>query len=227
MNAALPVTRHSLSALTWRQLRPVDLQAMYALHLASMQNLGAEVVKPESRDFLASLLAGRGQVISAWAEDQLIAYGVLQHDLLPEDALPDALCRPHTALRKLAGAAVAPAWRGQGLQRQLIARRVALAPAQALLFSTASPYNRPSWHNLLAQGFAIQALVYRYGGHARYLMLHLKGSESARPNTEFGTQVAADDLPAQEQLLAQGWTGIACGLEASSIVYVPAQKAAP
>lgn len=216
-----------LNTLLWRQLQPADLQAMHRLHLFSMQGLGADVVKPESPEFLASLLAGRGQVIGAWAGPCLVAYGVLQHDLLPEDTQDAALAIPHSALRKLAGAAVDPAWRGMGLQRQLIAQRVALAPPQALLIATASPYNYPSWHNLLAQGFAISALVYRYGGHARYLMLRRKDQVAFAHDCARGMQIPADDLPTQAQLLAQGWVGHAPGFAASSVYYAPPPKEAP
>ena len=116
------------SRLTWRELRPADLATLHALHRASIAGLPPAMVKPESLDFLASLLHGRARVQGAWDGDALVAYGVLQHDLLPTDNPRAHLgLAPAQALFKLAGAAVAPHWRGQGLQRTLIERRLAWA----------------------------------------------------------------------------------------------------
>lgn len=211
-----PVPSPSLSpaALDWRPLRPEDLPAMHALHLCSIAGMAVQTVKPETREFLHGLLQGRGRVIGAWQGGALAAYGVLQHDLLAQDD-PRALLglAPGHALYKLAGAAVAPAWRGQGLQRQLIARRVAWA-GDAALFATAAPGNMPSWRSLLACGFMVRALQYRYGGHARYLLARVPGELAPDAPAQ---ELPLDDLPGQEALLARGWRGMAPGQAPGSL----------
>ncbi|MBW7899941.1 MAG: hypothetical protein H3C26_00560 [Rhodocyclaceae bacterium] len=207
------------NCLQWRLLLPHDLPAMHDLHLLGMAGMAAQAVKPESRDFLLGLLQGRGTVIGAWHEDALVAYGVLQHDLLAEDD-PRMLLGLDAAqpVRKLAGATVAPGWRGLGLQRMLIERRLACAPRDAALFATAAPCNPPSWRNLLACGFAVRALVYRYGGHARYLLARVPQEAGA---AGAGLELGGNELPRQQALLAQGWRGTAPGAAAGSLRLVP------
>ena len=160
-------------ALDWHWLQPSDLDAMEALHHLGRAGMSAQLVKPESRDFLASLLHGRGQVIGACADGQLVAYGALLHDLLPsDDPRPLLHLAPERTLAKLAGACVAPHWRGQHLQRALITQRMARADSRAVLFVTAAPGNYASWRNLLACGFAVRALEVCYGGLTRYLLAY-------------------------------------------------------
>ena len=214
-HSTLPSSPPALAALDWRLLQPQDLPAMHALHLCSIEGMAAQTVKPETREFLHGLLLGRGRVIGAWHGAALAAYGVLQHDLLAQDDPRPLLgLAPGQVLYKLAGAAVAPAWRGQGLQRQLIARRVAWA-GDAALFATAAPGNVPSWRSLLACGFAVRALQYRYGGHARYLLARVPGAALAHGAP--ARELAQDDIPGQEALLAQGWQGIAPGQAPGSL----------
>lgn len=208
------------SRLQWRLLQEADLQAMYGLHLLSIAGMAAQAVKPETREFMLSLLQGRGRVIGAWHEDALVAYGVLQHDLLEHDD-PRSLLGLTAAqpVCKLAGAAVDPGWRGQGLQRALIRRRMDCAPRDAALFATAAPCNLPSWHNLLACGFAVRALQYLYGGHARYLLALLPQEQavSLRPEAEVCVELDNGELPQQQALLMQGWRGTAVGMAAGSL----------
>ena len=222
------------SALQWRLLRPDDLAAMHALHLLSIAGMAAPTVKPESREFLHGLLHGRGRVIGAWHGAELAAYGVLQHDLLAHDD-PRSLLGLHAAhaLCKLAGAAVLPQWRGLGLQRSLIRRRMALAAELAgeaaggvALFATAAPANLPSWHNLLACGFCVRALQYRYGGHARYLLAHLP-REAGAAQAPGGRELGMGELACQQAWLAQGWRGMAPGAAPGSLRLVPPEGAAP
>ncbi|MDR0216033.1 MAG: hypothetical protein LBJ15_18845 [Comamonas sp.] len=215
------------SHLRWHLLQVADLQAMHELHLLSIAGMAAQAVKPETRDFMLSLLQGRGRVIGAWHENTLVAYGVLQHDLLahddPRSLLGLAAAQP---VCKLAGAAVDPGWRGQGLQRELIRRRMDCAPHDAALFATAAPCNLPSWHNLLACGFAVRALQYLYGGHARYLLAMVPQERAAlqRPEAEVCVELGNGELPQQQALLMQGWRGMVAGMTAGSLRLVTTVK---
>ncbi len=192
--------------LVWRALEAGDLDAIYALHRAAIgEAVRPEIVKPESRDFFAGILAGRGRMIGVFLDDVLIAYGVLQH-ALPDYDDP----RPHLGLAadapiaKLAGASVAQLYRGRSLQRALIAARVAMAPESHILFATSAPANTPSWTNLLAEGFAVRALRPYYGGHLRYVMV--RDGTRVVPRAE--RLVVPADAGTQSALLAAGWRGV-------------------
>ena len=193
--------------LTWRTLEPVDLDAVYALHRQAIgEAVRPEVVKPETRDFFAGILGGRGRMEGVFSAGTLVAYGVLQ-TVLPAYDDPRSLidAAPDAPIAKLAGASVAIAFRGRGLQRALIAARVGLLYRTHILFATSAPANQPSWVNLLAEGFSIRALVPYYGGHLRYVMV--RDGTSIAPRTE--RLIAAGDVEQQIACLAAGWRGVA------------------
>lgn len=209
--------------LHWRLLQPHDLDAMHALHLHSIEGMVVQTVKPETRDFLASLLGGRGRVPGGWAGDALVAYGVLQHDLLADDAPHALLGLPAAApLCKLAGAAVRRDWRGHGLQRRLIQQRLALAGASSV-FATSAPGNPASWHSLLACGLSVRALQYRYGGHARYLLARVPDEVFVADDLR-ALELGPQALERQQELLAQGWRGVAAGQQAGWLRLLPGRS---
>jgi GNAT superfamily N-acetyltransferase len=213
----------STGGLEWRLLGSADLQGMHALHLESVAGMAPQAVKPETRAFLQSLLGGRGRVLGGWSGEQLVAYGVLQHDLLPEDAPRELLgLPPRAGLCKLAGAAVHPAWRGGGLQRWLIQQRIALA-GDCAVFATAAPCNLPSWHNLLAAGLMVRGLQYRYGGHARYLIARVPG-DPFEGDQKQARELGPEAIDLQQQLLDQGWRGLRPGAQPERLCLAPAAR---
>src|SRR5262245_14076234 len=147
---------------------------MFALHLAATAAVGrSDLIKPESRDFFGRILGGGGQAIGVRRAEQLIAYGVLQTDLPPsEDARPLLGLAAGDRLAKLAGASVLPSLWGAGLHAELIARRVTEAERLGIdhLYATSAPGNTRSWTNLVDRGFAVRALIEKYGGQLRYIL---------------------------------------------------------
>ncbi len=193
-------------SLTWRELGSGDLDELETLHrLAVGPVVRPDIVKPESRSYFASILNGRGRVIGAY-DGRLIAYGILQHDHSPaDDPRRELGLEPGAPVGRLAGASVAPAFRGRGLQRLTISARVAMAPADMALFSTAAPVNTPSWASLLAEGFPIHGIVQRYGGYLRYMMVR----DGATYDPAHAVTVDPLNLPLQDELFAKGWHGFA------------------
>lgn len=208
------------SSLTTRALGPDDLDAVDSLHHLSIGPLvRPEVVKPENRSYFEGILNGRGWVAGLYDGALLVAYGILQHDHSPKDGPHRMLgLDPSTPVGRLAGASVHPAYRGRGLQRVLIAARVASAPPGMVLFSTAAPVNTPSWSSLLAEGFPIYDIQLFFGGYARYVMV--RDGLSYREDETL--MVDPLDTARQKELFAAGWHGYArgrmeCG--AAGIVY--------
>lgn len=198
--------------LVWHELGPADQGRIEALHHQVIGKASPALIKPEAPEFFAALLAGQGRILGVSnSEGTLVAYGVLQHAPDPEDDLCRLLGWPRTTIiHKLAGASVAPGWRGQGLQRALIDARLALGKADTHFYATAAPINPVSWQNLLHSGFEIRALHKRYGGMLRYLLIrepygHQAGSEFPA-NT---LRIADTELDRQASLLAAGWRGVA------------------
>lgn len=187
-----------------RELGPADLDAVEALHHRAIGPVPhPEIVKPESRAYFEGILGGRGRTIGLFDGD-LIAYGILQHDHTPKDG-PHQLMKLPAGLEvgRLAGASVRPDYRGHGLQRVLIAERVAIAPPGMLLFSTAAPVNAPSWSNLLSEGFPITDIQMFFGGYARYVMVR----DGSRPDASTVLTVDPADFERQRALFSDGWRG--------------------
>lgn len=224
--ARAPAVAADAPALWVRQLAEADLDAIEALHHLSMgADIRPDIVKPEKRSFFAGILGGRGAAWGLFEGGDMVAYAILQHAILPDDD-PRPLLGLGDGIRiaKLAGAGVAPSHRGRQLQRRLIALRVEAAGDSDVLFSTAAPLNVPSWTNLIAEGFAVRAIVTRYGGLVRFLLVRERaaGPVPAALAAD-GRALAPLDLDGQQALLAAGWRG--AGLAridgAPAILYVP------
>lgn len=204
-----PASSAATGGLIWRELGLDHVDAIYDLHRACIgESVRPEIVKPESRDFFVGILSGRGRIISVWDGPALIAYGVLQRQLPAyDDPRPHIGAAADAPVAKLAGASVEISRRGAGLQRALIAARVAMADPGQILFATSAPANTPSWSNLLAEGFQIRALLPYYGGHLRYVMVR-DGTRLA-PKAE--RLMAPSDHEGQIALLRAGWRGVETG----------------
>lgn len=210
----------SPSHLAQRELTSADLESVLALHLRCTQNLREGMVRKETLSALQSLLQF-SCIIGLFDQSELVAYGVLQHDLPAHEKLPPAIATdPQRQQLMLSGISVAPEWRGLGLQRRLIMQRMAMAPPQALLFSTAAPANWHSWNNLLACGFHVRGITESYDGHLRYLLVLEPLPEHAL-YPDLSKEIHALDIKRQQELLSQGWRGAQPGYALEYMRYVP------
>lgn len=190
-----------------RELGPDDVDAIETLHHMAMGPVPRpDVVKPESRSYFESMVGGRGRTVGLFEGGALVAYGILQHEHSPAHGPHQLLKLPYeTSIGRLAGASVHPDHRGRGFQRVVIAKRVAMAPPDMVLFSTAAPINTPSWTNLLAGGFPIVGIEFFFGGYARYVMLR----DGSSYDPEQVVVVDPRDFERQQALFADGLRGYA------------------
>lgn len=197
--------------LRYSSLSRADFDAILSLHQASTGAVGRnDLVKPEKPDFFERILSGGGAIIGAWLDDALIGYGVLQLDLPPsEDARPYFGLTAEERLAKLAGACVLPSAWGGGIHDALIGLRVdeARRLGEVHLYATAAPGNARSWENLMVAGFAVRALVTKYGGHMRYLLYRDDQAPLPAPVDEGVVWCGVDDMARQQALLAEGLFG--------------------
>ena len=209
--------------LAQRKLSTEDLGQVLALHQLCTHGLSDDIVRRESMASLQDLMQ-RGRFIGLFDQEQLIAYGVLLHKLLAHERLPESIApdaqRPQLLL---SGISVSPAWRGHGLQRRLIMQRMAMAPENAVLFSTAAPANRHSWNNLLECGFHVRAITDQYCGHTRYLMV-AEPLPAYSMYPDLSKEFHALDLKRQQEAISQGWRGAQPGHTPEFLRYVPTRR---
>lgn len=160
--------------LAWRRLAAADVPSVWALHRIAVAAAPAPgLVKPESAGFFERMAGEDGETLGVHAGDRLVAYAVLQWRLAPADDPRTAFgLAAETPVAKLAGTSVHPDWRGRGLHEGLILRRRDRAHSLGFrhLYATTAPANWRSWTNLLDAGFAVRALVRKYGSLWRFLL---------------------------------------------------------
>ncbi len=204
----------STDTVRWRNLDTQDACAVYGLHVAAIARVGQpDLIRPETPEFFARILAGGGRISGVFDSGGLLAYGVLQWDLPPvEDLRPVFGLAADAPFAKLAGAAVRPEAWGRGLQESSIAYRVQVAEASKLthLYATSAPGNWRSWTNLLNQGFSVRALIEQYGNALRFILYRdLDAAASGAEAGEDGIWCDSADAAAQQHLLDTGHAGVA------------------
>jgi GNAT superfamily N-acetyltransferase len=203
-----------------RTLTAADLPAMHQLHeavLAALPDPAMFRLFGGAQKFLSDHLDARGRSLGIFADGRLVAYGSLTRPAAGDldNYAVDAGWAPERASRValLSAAMVHPSHRVQGLHRALIARRIELARELGApeLLVRAAPANAVSRRTLLSHGFAVAWLgVQREGSLRHVLWRPIDGPAwtAPSPGEPAIAWVAADDLPRQQRLLAEGWLGV-------------------
>lgn len=223
----------SCEAVTYvgRWLEPSEVDGVIALHRTVRQAVAPELLCHETDAFFRRHCHDRGRILGLFAEGQLIGYGVLGLPEPDEESFADQFglsMEERAVVATIDGAGVLPRWRGNGLQRRLVAARIEAAKlaGRRIAVSTVAPGNLPSLRNLLAEGLTIRELRPAFGG-LRFLMRRDLGW-SARPAAT-GRWVAVADTEkatAELELGHQGWS-LAEATDGPRIWYALAEGANP
>ncbi len=198
------------TAYVGRWLEPGDIGNVIALHHTVRDAVAPELLCHETDAFFHEHCRARGRILGLFAEGRLIGYGVIGLPTADQDSFADQFGlspRQRAVVATIDGAGVLPRWRGNGLQRRLVAARIeaAKAASRQIAVSTVAPGNLPSLRNLLAEGLTIRALRPAFGG-LRFLMRRDLDQPVTPPAS--GRWIAVSDTVRATAALAlglQGW----------------------
>ena len=156
-----------------RQANPADVSALDKLLQETARGLSPAVFCRDDRAFLAAHINEQGFILLA-EEAQLAGMVMVRFPGLAADHLGRDV---GWQTERLIGAchleslAVHPHYRGQGLQRRLLAAAEAhLAEDYTEILATVAPENAASLRNFICMGYTVIAQVEKYGGYTRYIL---------------------------------------------------------
>ena len=197
---------------TYRTLTNSDLHSIQEVQAdvcAALEN--PAMLQPLSDEELLHILSDNGVMIGVFTSERLIAFRALLKPQVDEDEHLGMDVGANNLSRVLYQeiSNVHPAFRGHGLQKlmaQWIMDEVDLTQYDWIC-ATVMPYNIASLKDKFAQGMYVYALKWKYGGKLRYVFG--KDLHSNRSFTSTSIHVSMGDTEQQQQLLADGFVGIA------------------
>lgn len=197
---------------TYRTLTNSDLHSIQEVQAdvcAALEN--PAMLQPLSDEELLHILSDNGVMIGVFTSERLIAFRALLKPQVDEDEHLGVDVGANNLSRVLYQeiSNVHPAFRGHGLQKlmaQWIMEEVDLTQYDWIC-ATVMPYNIASLKDKFAQGMYVYALKWKYGGKLRYVFG--KDLHSNRSFTSTSIHVSMGDIEQQQQLLADGFVGIA------------------
>lgn len=197
-------------AFAGRWLTADDIPSVIELHHSVRQAVPADLLCRETDRFFIDHVGRCGRILGLFAEDRLIAYGVLGFPSSNEESFADGFgltVAERALVATIDGTSVAPEWRGNGLQKLLIAARLdeARAVGCRIAVSTVAPGNLASLRNLLASAMTVRALRRVFGG-LRFLVRRDLDAPVPVPPPE-GRWIATTDIGGAAAALEAGATG--------------------
>ncbi|GAB2839118.1 hypothetical protein GCM10027277_02590 [Pseudoduganella ginsengisoli] len=209
---------------TWRTIREDEAREVHALHAHVASLTPAGMVRPDPLAHFQRHVAECGRILGCFADDELVAYGVLGLHSPTVDhmgTLLDLDAQQRARLCVLDGAACLPEWRGRRLHCAGIEERMALGRelGRTLVAATVAPENMRSLRGLLKEGFTVRRYAIVYGGLARLVVqrdLLLPPPQSSMTQMH----VAACDHAGHQRAMADGLQGTRCWQDPSQQWFV-------
>lgn len=196
-----------------RTLSPVHLDEILALQQEVLETLTtASSLQPLSIEEFLFILDGKGLIIGAYYEEQLIAFRAMLEPEIDEEHLGKdvGLSRdkwPSVIYSEITN--VRPDFRGNGLQ--VLLGEIIMTEVDETKFryiaATVAPFNIPSLADKFAHGLQIVALKEKYDNMLRYILLKDLGSISIKSKFLEKSLVDMVDTKGQQELLEVGWIG--------------------
>jgi ribosomal protein S18 acetylase RimI-like enzyme len=214
---------YDLRFLDISALQPVsNLQELVARSLHS-----PEIFRLHGDDYFKGLLECNRFVIGAIADNSLIAYSLVSIPGNGKENLGRDIGLSEGNLEGVAhlqATAVHPAYRGNGLQRAMVAAHLRVIEEMGFehVLCTVSLKNPISLRNILSSGFVIKGLKPKFEGNWRYIMYKnlLKHVCPCLP----ATIIKSSDIDGQLGLLDKGYVGFDMKMIGDSFKVYYAQK---
>ncbi|MDQ0272829.1 GNAT family N-acetyltransferase [Cytobacillus purgationiresistens] len=195
-----------------RPLQEIDLPKILALQeavIAALEN--KSVLQPLYEKEFRYILNGKGMLVGAWVEEELIAFRALLVPPLDDEHLGlDAGIEDLSRVIYQEISNVHPAYRGNHLQQKLAKILMDELKKEGERFDyvccTVAPFNFPSLKDKFSQEMQIAALKEKYGGSLRYVFV--KELTDVNPSWTESQKVLMKDTARQQELLAGGWRGV-------------------
>lgn len=200
-------TVHKLSMLHIEEI--LSLQDIVVADLEDKTRL-----QPLARVEYEYILKGKGLMVGAFLEQELIAFRALLQPEIDEEHLGLDIGLNEDELNQVIYQEISivhPIYRGNRLQQVLgavIMEELPNLPGDFTYIScTVAPFNIPSLKDKFAQGMEIAALKNKYGDQMRYIFVKKVMKQSVQADRK-RLIIPMDDFHTQQSLLTTGWRGI-------------------
>lgn len=197
---------------TVRKLSSNDLDNILQLQRIVAETLvNKETLQTLSEQEYQYILNGKGLLLGAFIEEELIAFRALMVPPIDEEHLGLAvgLEKELDQIIYQEISMVNPKYRGNRLQQQLgqlIMETINKSSSFKYVCCTVAPSNIPSLKDKFNQGMTVKALIEIYDGKLRYVFVKkIKDSEKTQWNKT--KKVPTDQIEEQQKLLQDGWHG--------------------
>lgn len=197
---------------TIRKLALNDLDNILQLQRIVAETLvNKETLQTLSEQEYQYILNGKGLLLGAFIEEELIAFRALMVPPIDEEHLGLAvgLEKELDQIIYQEISMVNPKYRGNRLQQQLgqlIMETLNKSSSFKYVCCTVAPSNIPSLKDKFNQGMMVGALIEIYSGKLRYVFVK-KIKESEKPQWNKTKKVPTDQIEEQQKLLQDGWHG--------------------
>lgn len=175
---------------------------------------GQKTLQPLTVEEFQYILEGKGMMIGAFSDEQLIAFRALLIPIIDEEHLGIDIGLSESELPKVIYQEISnvlPEYRGNQLQKTLASMimKELLKSDHGFRYvcCTVAPFNIPSLKDKFSQGMRIAALKEKYSGSLRYVFV-MDLAETTEQEWKESLYIPMADTAAQQLKLAGGWRGV-------------------